>query len=247
MAPIRRPRKAVEGLRIGIVTLSTSHDLVCGNVQHADSFPFHVAYAAVRDVAFDHIACGDPRALKPIIEAARRLEETGVDIVVGACGSFVHYQREVAGAIDVPVCLSILMQIPFILSMLPPTRKLGVVFARSSTFTALAQDQCGVTAAMRDRLVFLSAADTDSFAPMLDPEQALDDGRLRQDLVAMTRQVAAADPAIGAWLLQCSDLPPYAPDIGASTGLPVWDMVLLVEHLRGAVARRAFASTGTAT
>ena len=51
----------------------------------------------------------------------------------------------------------------------------------------------------------------------------------------------AAHPAIGAWLIQCSDLPPYAASLRRATGLPVFDMVTLIEHIGTALRPREFA------
>jgi hypothetical protein len=44
------------------------------------------------------------------------------------------------------------------------------------------------------------------------------------------------------WLIQCSDLPPYAAAIQRATGLPVFDMVTLIDHVRAALKRRPFES-----
>lgn len=229
-----RRRRPTAGLRVGILVLATTHDLAIGNVQHADSFPFPVAYGAVHGVDLAALMCGDPSALPPIVAAARGLEALGVDIIAGACGSFAHYQAEVAAAVDIPACLSILMQVPLLLRMLPPSRKLGIVFARTSAFTPLAQAQCAITAADLSRIVAVGADRLESFAPILRPELPLGGDRLRQELVAFAMQVMRDEPAIGAWLIQCSDLPPYSADIARATGLPVWDMNLLIRHFHAA-------------
>jgi hypothetical protein len=42
------------------------------------------------------------------------------------------------------------------------------------------------------------------------------------------------ESAIAAFLLQCSDLPPFGPDIQSATGLPVFDMTLLIRWLQEA-------------
>ena len=59
-------------------------------------------------------------------------------------------------------------------------------------------------------------------------------------MAALAAAAVRSDPAIGAWMVQCSDLPPYSADIAQATGMPVWDMALLIEHLHGAVRRRSY-------
>lgn len=224
--------RATAGIRVGILTLDTRHTLVRGNVQHAASFDFPVTYAVVRDVPLEALMRGDDAALEPITCAVRELERQGVAIIVGACGSFGHYQRAVAASARVPVCLSILVQAPFVLSLLPASQSLGIVFARVSAFTTRVQAECGIVDTRR--IVPIGADALAAFAPILDADLALDSTRLEHDLVAMLQAEQVRHAHIGAWLLQCSDLPPYSNAIGRATGLPVFDMVRLVGHLEGA-------------
>lgn len=57
-----------------------------------------------------------------------------------------------------------------------------------------------------------------SFAPILDPSLPLASEELECELVALARRAQASDRSIGAWLLQCSDLPPYAAALSNGTG-----------------------------
>lgn len=227
-----RGQRAVAGIKVGIVTLATQHELVRGNVQNALSFPFPVAYSVVENVSVPALMRGDEQALPAIISSVNALQALGVDLIVGACGSFAHYQKAVAAIARVPVCLSILVEVPFILSLLPPSKKLGIVFARTAAFTELAKRQCDIVDC--SRIVTVGADCLASFAPILDPALPLDNCALEADLVALLKDTQTTEPSIGAWLLQCSDLPPYAAAITSATELPVFDMTLLIAHLEGA-------------
>lgn len=226
------------GFRIGILTLDTCHALVHGNVQHAESFSFAVQYQVVRDVPLRALMEGDVDALPAVLDAARLLEASGVQAVVGACGSFANFQREVVEALSVPVVMSILVQVPFVLSALPRHQRLAIIFARMSSFTARVCAQCGIHEL--DRIVTLGAEDLPSFRPILEQQGTLDSSALERELVEMAVQAAKSDSTIGAWLLQCSDLPPYSARIQRATGLPVFDMISLVEHLGSALRPRRF-------
>ena len=48
------------------------------------------------------------------------------------------------------------------------------------------------------------------------------------------------DENVGAILLECSDLPPFAHMVQAATNLPVFDFTTLHNWLYGAVCRRPF-------
>ncbi len=230
--------RAIAGFRVGILTLSTRHLLVPGNVQHAGTFRSPVIYEVVRGVSMSALMKGDAVATPAIVEGARRLEAAGVDVVMGACGSFAHYQIEVAAALAVPVFMSILLEVPLILRALPPGRRLGIVFARVESFTDLVRRQCGIESA--DRIVALGASQLPAFAPILEQSGELDSAALERQLTELTVQTVQADPTIGAWLLQCSDLPPYAHAIQRGTRLPVFDMATLIEHLFDATRRVSY-------
>jgi hypothetical protein len=238
-----RGQRPVAGISVGILTLDTRHDLVAGNVQYARSFPFPVAYSVVENVSLPALMRGDEQALPAIVSSVNALQALGVDLIVGACGSFAHYQKEVAAIARVPVCLSILVEVPFILSLLPPSKKLAIVFARIAAFTERAKRQCNITDC--SRIVTVGADALASFAPILDPTQALDSCALETDLVALLKATHIRERSIGAWLLQCSDLPPYATAIAAATGLPVFDMTTLIAHLERAARPEDYVVRGS--
>ncbi len=234
--PSRNPSTA--GFRLGILTIDTCHALVPGNVQHAGSFSFPVRYEVVRDVSPRALMDGDLQSVAPIVEAAKRLEDSGVSAIVGACGSFANFQREVAAALSVPVYMSILLEVPFVLRALPPRLKLGVIFARVSSCTDRVREQCDIHEP--GRIVAIGAEVLPAFQPILAQSGDLDSCALEAELVELARRTLAANPSIGAWLIQCSDLPPYSASLRRATGLPVFDMVTLIEHLGTALRPREF-------
>jgi aspartate/glutamate racemase len=234
-----RPNRAIAGVQVGVLTLDTRHVLVPGNVQHARSFKFPVRYEVVMGVSGAALMGGDPSALRAIVAAARALESAGVDVIVGACGSFANYQSEVAAAVDIPVFTSILLEVPLILRGLPPSRKLGLIFASTSTLTPQVLSECKIHDL--DRLVVVGAESIDAFKDILEQSATLDNRALEAGLVELCIATLHREPLIGAWLIQCSDLPPYACAIQKATRLPVFDMVTFVDHVYAACRRQPYA------
>lgn len=228
--------RATAGISVGILCIEGVTALWPGNVQNATSFDFPVTYHVLKDVTFPQIACGDDSVTPRIVAAARALEQQGVRAVVGACGSLGHYQRAVADAVSVPVYMSILTQVPFVLQSLPANRRLLVVFASTDAYTDKVKVQCGIPADARVVPVGLMALP--EFMAMLQPEAELDFGRMAE---ALGNEIAThIDDSIGALLLQCSDLPPFAAYFQSRFRLPVYDMTGLVTWLHHAVVRRDF-------
>lgn len=228
----------LSGFPIGLLVLDTRHRLVLGNLQNAGTFPFPILYHVVQGVSGSELMSGDPRAAEPIIAGAQALEKRGVQVIAGACGSFVNYQREVAAAVAVPVLMSILLEVPLLLRSLPPSRKLGIIFASTSSFTDRVRIQCGIDTT--ERIVIVGADDVQAFKPIIQQRDDFDDQELRAALVNLAAETLSEHPEIGAWLLQCSDFPPYAGAIATETGLPVFDMVGLIGRLHAALVPRAW-------
>lgn len=228
----------IEGFNVGILCLDTIHPLVPGNVQNATSFDFPVVYQVVDGVSPSVLMAGDESALSPIIQAAIRLERLGVNVIVGACGSFANFQKEITRAVQVPVFLSILSEVPFLLGAIPARQKLGILFSSTSTFTSRIMDQCGILD--RERIIAIGVDSLPAFRPILAQEHTLHDDALREQIRQLVTASLKAHPEIGAWLLQCSDLPPYAAAIQSATGLPVFDTCTLIEHLYRACNRSGY-------
>ena len=51
----------------------------------------------------------------------------------------------------------------------------------------------------------------------------------------MARRLVSDSPDVGAIVLECTNMPPYTPDIQRETGLPVFDIVSLVTMVHAAL------------
>jgi hypothetical protein len=234
---MERSMRVAEGFSIGILGLELKHRYLPGNVQYAGTFPFPVLYQPVRGVSIDALLCGERSAEGPVVEAALQLQRSGVKVVVGACGSLANYQEAVAARLSIPAVLSILCEVPFLIRALPRDAKLGVVFASVASFTDEVRRQCGIGAAEAARIVAVGAERLQAFQPILRQTGELDQRALDRELVALLSEVLDRERTIGLWLLQCSDLPPCASAIREASGLPVFHMSLLIEHLHRACTR----------
>lgn len=224
------------GHAIGIIAVDLNYPKLPGNVANATTFQYPVLY---HKVSFDieRLFSGDPTLGDEIIRAAQSLEAQGVRAIIGACGYFAHFQAEVAQAVAVPVFLSSLCQLPLI--------RLGLKIAQKTLVLAASGDDLDADLLRKvgshpEDLRILNIGDLDSFAPIRWGKTELDNARLANDLAQLTAAVVREDPAIGAILLECSDLPPYAVKIQQATGLPVFDFITLIDWVEHAVVQRRY-------
>lgn len=66
------------------------------------------------------------------------------------------------------------------------------------------------------------------------------DTKLMDDLCELVEHIRKQNPNIGAILLECSDLPPYAKAIQAVTGLPVFDFNTMIDLVYHSVVQRTY-------
>jgi Asp/Glu/hydantoin racemase len=229
-------------LPIGILLLDARFPRPPGDIAYAETFDFPVLYRVVAQATparvVDHGAAG---LVAAFCEAARELEAAGVRAICTSCGFLALHQAALAGAVGVPVFTSSLLQIAPVLSALGPSARVGVltISARSLSpahFAAVGADACA-----QERLVIAGLEDANAlYQPIMENRGPLDVDRAEAQVVEAARRLVQQHPDIGALVLECTNLPPYAAAIQAATGLPVWDAATLVRWVHGAVRQRPY-------
>lgn len=230
------------GVDIGILLLDSTAPRPPGDVGHAATYAFPVLFEVVQGAAphcvVEQSADG---LLDAFIAAAHRLAGRGVRAVATCCGLLAIYQRELAAAIPLPVATSSLLQIPLVLTMLRPDERIGVVTINAASLSDRHYHGVGIRDEERARLVVAGLERTTHLYPTLvHGGQTLDVAGARAEVVAVAKDLVAADPGIGAFVFECTNLPPYAAAVQAATGRPVFDAVTLIGWLRDAVRRPAY-------
>jgi hypothetical protein len=229
------------GYSVGIVCLEYFLPFIPGDVGNASTYAFPVMYREVKGATFDAIIVRqDPAMLPLIVEAAEELVSQGCKAITSDCGYFGAYQREVATAVPVPVFMSSLMQVPFILSMLAPGQKVAALVANGASLSDRFLDQLSLRRDA-DRVVFRGLEDKPEFrATVLDECGTLDVEAVEQEVVDAALEVQEQYPEVGAILLECSDLPPYSAAVQAATGLPVFDWIGFINYVHQAVDAKPY-------
>jgi hypothetical protein len=152
------------------------------------------------------------------------------------------YQDVVAAAVSVPVFMSSLVQAPMLLRMLGPHRRLAVLVANGNGISESVLSGAGITDPAR--LVVQGLDHQPHFNEVILQEVGtLNEELMRREVVETAVAVAAANPDLGAILLECSDLPPYARAVHEATGLPVFDWAGFIRYVHDATDPRAYRGT----
>ena len=227
---------ATAGFAIGIIAVHLVYPKLPGNVANATTYPFPVLY---KDVFFEieELFNGSDAIKNQIIDAAKYLEEQGVRAIIGACGYFAHFQEDVREAVDVPVFLSSLCQLPLIKTGISYKKKILVFAASGDNLDEVILNKVGTD---KSRILVQDVGHMDSFAGIRYGSNSFDNKKLTEDLTNLAKKIVEENPDIGAILLECSDLPPYAKAIQAVTGLPVFDFNTMIDLVYHSVVQKTY-------
>ena len=238
---IYRTRKGQvsSGEAIGILLLDTAVPFIPGDVANATTYDFPVRFKKVDGFSVARAIGKDPGIYDALKAAAEDLVGQGVRAVTGDCGFMALHQARLASDLDVPVFLSSLLQIPFILSILGARSKVGILTADSRSLDADLLAAVGVTAS--ERLVIEGLQEREHFfAFAIEETGGLDAEAVEAEVVAAGRSVIARESAVRAILLECSLLPPYAAALQAAVQVPVFDYISMINHVYSGVVQRSY-------
>ena len=122
---------------------------------------------------------------------------------------------------DVPVASSSLMQAPFIERPLPPGRRVGIITVSGESLTAEHLVAASVAA---DTPVLGTEGGEELTRVLLNDEMRLDVEAAERDVLRAGKALVGANPEVGAIVLECTNMAPYAAALREHLSLPVYDM-----------------------
>jgi hypothetical protein len=236
------------GHRIGILMIEGRFPRPPGAIGNASSFPFPVMHHVVRGFSGSRtvrdLAALDPdskefrTAIEPWLTGARYLEDQGCQAITTSCGFAVLFQDHLVEVVDIPVFASSLMLIPLIAATLKKDRRVGVITAEAASLSVRHLRAAAIDPAR----IHVTGMDgcPEFVATAWEDRTTLDFAAAEREALAVARRLINEAPDIGALLLECSLLPPYAAAIQAEIGLPVFDFTHLVSLVHHACARTPF-------
>jgi hypothetical protein len=203
--------------------LDTRFPRLPGDVGNPSTWPFPVRYAVVRDASPERVVRGNARGLVEAFAAAgRKLAAEGAAGIITTCGFLALHQRELARALPVPFASSSLLQLPLLARTLPAGKQPGVITIDAASLTARHFEAVGADPATP----VVGVDPGGAFAPaILGDLPSLDVAAAEREILAAGEALVAEHPDVGAVVLECTNMPPYAATLRERLGLPVHDMV----------------------
>jgi Asp/Glu/hydantoin racemase len=228
--------KAVYGAAVGILMLEARFPRIPGDVGNAATWPFPVLYKVVRDASPERVVRHRAEGLlDAFVSGGRELVAQGADGILTNCGFLSLFQDQLAAACGVPVATSALMQAPMIERLLPPGRRVGILTISEASLTPEHLEAAGVAA---DTPIIGTDGGKEFTRALLGNELELDVAAAERDILDAGDRLVARHPEVGAILLECTNMCPYARSLRNRLCLPVFDMVNLVTWFHGGLVPR---------
>lgn len=230
--------KALYGAPLGILMLEARFARIPGDMGNATTWPFPVLYRVVRGATPDRVVTGGAAGLLPdFVAAARSLVADGAEAITTNCGFLSLFQAALQAAVPVPVATSALLQVPWVQTLLPPGRRVGIITVAAASLTPAHLAAANVPA--DTPVVGLDEGGRELFQVLIRAARDdLDPARAAEDVLDAGRRLLSAHPTVGAIVLECTNLPPYAAALADATGLPVFDAVTLGHWLMAGLRPR---------
>lgn len=245
-----RRGKACYGMGLGVMLLDEEFPGFPGDVRNASAFPFPVQYELIENVDMPRLIYAKDKepCLEPIKRAAKKLEKMGCRAITAECGYFSYFQREIAAHVDIPVFLSALMQVPLAQQVIGPNKVVGIIsHAELSTLedrhfdsVGIRRDSNYVTYACRE----VEGA-CEEFEHLWTPGKKLDPAaayyqKTEKEFVATATEFFRRTPNMGAMLLECTGMQPFARALQREIEIPIFSWGTLLDYAYSVVVHRDY-------
>ncbi len=239
MSTIAKGGKALYGAPLGILMLEARFPRIPGDMGNATTWPFPVLYRIVKGATPDSVVLKGAAGLLPnFVEAAQELVGHGAEAITTNCGFLSLFQKELMVAVKVPVATSSLMQVPWVQATLPPGKRVGVITVSATSLTPRHLEAAGVPL---DTPLVGTENGKEFFRVLIKAEKDdMDIAQAERDVVEAGKELMARHPEVGAVVLECTNMPPYAAALQAEIGLPVYDIYSMITWFHAGLRPRVF-------
>lgn len=236
------------GMGLGIMILDDIYPGFPGDVRNASAFPFPIQYEIVEGVDIQKLVRSDDRheCLSSIQESASKLAKMGCRAIAAECGYFAYFQQEIAGYVDVPVFMSSLLQVPLAQQLIGPDKVVGIMAAEQKYLSEAHLEAVGIKLGSN---YVLGGAEDDGRCPEFehlwhvdkrpDPVGAYYD-KAEEEFLAVAIDFFHAHPNMGAMLLECTGMQPFARALQREIDIPLFTWGTLLDYAYSVVVHRDY-------
>lgn len=227
------------GYCVGIMDFPWRVPYIPGDVTNASTYDYPVLFKTYTDVDLTKVACGDQSEAGNVIKAVQDMNQQGVKGISGDCGFLLNYLDKATEHADVPLFMSSLQLLPLAAQTIGKDQAIAILTPCPEQMTPALLSKAGFNG--EREIIPLGLQDCEEFNNKLMQESdSVDSDKVEAEMVVLTTNALQKNPQIGAFLLECSMLPPYAKAIREATGRPVLDFISMIDLFQSATHRKHF-------
>lgn len=149
------------------------------------------------------------------------------------------YQKDISNSVNVPVFTSSLLQIPMIYQILNKKKRIGVITANSKNLTEEHLYGAGI---QNIPLIIMGMENREYFQQIFIQNQPgfINKERIIKEIIETVKNMLNFNKDIGAIVLECTNMSPYAYDIQKISNLPVFDIYTLMQWFYSGLIKSFF-------
>lgn len=224
---------------LGILTIEVEIPRPPGDALNKQTWSFPLIEITVSGSELDRVVTNDDYPcdfIDRFVDAGQKLVDQGCIGIFTDCGFLAMAQSALSARLPVPVATSALIQIPSLLTILPPGQSIGVVTYDDSKLGKLHLSKLGI--AQLDRVHITGAPETGTLRRMIRDGGPYLSTEIKNELIRCVEDLIQKHPEIGAILLECTQMPPFAESVQEATGLPVYDVYSMANWFYSGLVRR---------
>jgi Asp/Glu/hydantoin racemase len=243
MSRVAHGGKALYGARVGILMLEARFPRIPGDMGNGSTWPFPVLYKVVSGASPDRVVRQRAEGLLDAFkQAASELVSLGADGITTTCGFLSLYQNDLAAHVGVPVATSSLMQVPLVQATLPPGKRVGIITISGATLTPEHLKAAGVAL---DTPVVGTEGGREFSRAIIGDEPQMDVAAAERDILDAGDALVRQHPEVGAVVLECTNMTPYAAALRDRLRLPVHSIYSFVNWFHAGLNPRDFGPPGS--
>lgn len=223
---------------LGVIMLDTGFPRPPGDVGNPASWEMRVRLKKVSGASPDKIIRqGGVGLIDDFVVAGEALIAEGCSALVTSCGFMARHQSTLSAKLSVPIATSSLLQLPMVGALIGQKRKVGVITYDETSLDAAIFAACGADI----HTPRIGMPNGGAFRDLIEGSGNYDRMALEAEILGAARELKSREPNLGAVVLECTNMPPFAQAVAKECGVPVFDVLSLGHWLFGSTSPRAFA------
>ncbi|KAL2815805.1 hypothetical protein BDW59DRAFT_166620 [Aspergillus cavernicola] len=186
----------------------------------------------------------DDEFIDRFVQAGSKLAAQGCVGIITSCGFLAMAQPELSARLPTPIATSALLQLRSILPLLPSQKTVGILTYDDARLRDSHLANVGLSPDDIRRTDIKGAPPTGHLRRVIQDGAPYVHTDIERELVHTVKEMVAENPDIGAILLECTQMPPFAEAIQQAVQLPVYDVYTMACWFYSGLVRKTPAAWG---